>query len=71
MEDVDTYPKSRGADAVAGQILDSSISISANISEGWNRSQKRFGNCLHIALGEANETENWLYKVRDADFMPQ
>lgn len=27
-------------------------------------------NCLDIALGEANETENWLYKVRDAEFLP-
>lgn len=69
LADVDEFPRSRGADVVATQILASASSISANIAEGFNRSQKRFANCLDIALGEANETENWLYKVRDAGFI--
>lgn len=28
-------------------------------------------NGLDIAIGEADETENWLYKVRDAGFIDQ
>jgi len=48
------------------QLLRSTASISANIAEGFNRSQRRFVNSLDIALGEANEAENWLYKARDA-----
>ncbi len=69
LNEVEEYPSSRGADVVAEQILRSSSSVSANISEGFGRSQKRFVNCLDIAQGEANETENWLYKVRDAGFL--
>ncbi len=68
LADVDSFPRSRGADTVIKQILDASASISANISEGFNRSRKKFSNTLDIALGEANETENWLYKIRDAGF---
>jgi four helix bundle protein len=28
-------------------------------------------NCLDIALGEANEAENWLYKLRDSKLLPR
>ena len=69
LEDVNNnYPRNRGADIVAKQVLRACSSIGANISEGFGRSQKRFSNCLDIAKGEANETENWLYKVRYAGF---
>ena len=37
--------------------------------EGFNRSKPKYLNSLDIALGEANETENWLYKLRDSKFM--
>ena len=40
-----------------------------NIAEGFNRSKAKFLSALDIALGESNETENWLYKVRDANFL--
>ncbi len=53
------------------QLLRSTASICANIAEGFNRSQRRFVNSLDIALGEANEAENWLYKARDAGLMPR
>ncbi len=68
----------RHADAVAGalsarlvfeQLLRSTGSICANIAEGFNRSRKRYLNSLDIAVGEANETENWLYKARDAGLL--
>lgn len=60
---------SRGRDAVFEQLLRSVASISANIAEGFNRSRKRYVNALDIALGEANEAENWLYKARDAGLL--
>jgi four helix bundle protein len=69
LNDIEVFPHRRGADIIADQILRSSGSISANIAEGFNRSTKKFLNCLDIALGETNETENWLYKVRDARFL--
>ena len=51
------------------QILRSVGSVGANIAEGFNRSTKKYLNSLDIALGEAAETENWLYKLRDAGFL--
>jgi four helix bundle protein len=53
------------AETIAAQLMRSTGSVSANIAEGFNRSQKRFVNSLDIALGEANEAESWLYKLRD------
>lgn len=67
--DVDRMPSRRGVDILSGQILRSSGSISANIAEGFNRSTKKFLNSLDIALGETNETENWVYKLRDTKLM--
>lgn len=69
LADIEVFPCRHGADILADQILRSSGSISANIAEGFNRSTKKFLNSLDIAVGEANETENWLYKVRDAKFL--
>jgi four helix bundle protein len=61
----------RGRDTVFEQLLRSVASVSANIAEGFNRSRKRYVNSLDIALGEANEAENWLYKARDAGYLSQ
>jgi four helix bundle protein len=69
VEDVDIFPNKRAADTIANQIIRSSGSISANIAEGFNRSKAKFLNSLDIALGEANETENWLYKIRDLRYL--
>jgi four helix bundle protein len=55
--------------AIGPQLLRCTGSISANIAEGFNRSKKQFVNALDIALGEANETESWLYKLRDAKLL--
>jgi four helix bundle protein len=68
VEDVDIFPNKRAANTIADQIIRSSGSISANIAEGFNRSKAKFLNSLDIALGEANETENWLYKIRDLKY---
>ena len=67
--DVNMFPSKRSAMVIADQILRSSGSISANIAEGFNRSKAKFLNSLDIALGETNETENWLYKLRDSKFL--
>ncbi len=71
LKDLDQLPRTRAAAAVTDQVVRSIGSIGANIAEGFNRSQAKFSNALDIALGEANESENWLYKLRDAGFLAQ
>jgi len=68
-KDIEGFPDSRSATVLAEQLMRSTGSVSANIAEGFNRTRRKFLNSLDIALGEANETENWLYKARDAGFM--
>ena len=67
--EAEKFPNSSAARIIADQILRSCMSISANISEGFNRSQRYFLNCLAISKGSCNETENWLYKLRDAGYI--
>ena len=69
VEDLDPLPQKRSVAILTDQILRSIGSVGANISEGFNRSKKKYLNSLDIALGEANEAENWLYKLRDAGFV--
>ena len=69
VEDLDPLPQKRSVTILTDQILRSIGSVGANISEGFNRSKKKYLNSLDIALGEANEAENWLYKLRDAKFV--
>jgi four helix bundle protein len=67
--DLDALPNTRPAAVIADQRIRSLGSIGANIAEGFNRSKAKYLNCLDIALGEANETENWLYKLRDSKLL--
>lgn len=67
--DLETLPRRRAVDILVDQIVRSLGSVGANIAEGFNRSKAKFLNSLDIALGEADETENWLYKLRDAGFL--
>ena len=69
VNDLDPLPHKRSVAILTDQILRSVGSVGANISEGLNRSKKKCLNSLDIALGEANEAENWLYKLRDANFV--
>ncbi len=64
-KDTECFPKTRVADILIDQILRSCGSVSGNIAEGFNRSKKKYLYALDIAHGESNETENWLYKLRD------
>jgi four helix bundle protein len=67
--DLDALPNTRVVQILTDQSVRSLGSIGANIAEGFNRSRAKYLNCLDIGLGEANETENWLYKLRDANLL--
>ncbi|MFW5692689.1 MAG: four helix bundle protein [Thermoguttaceae bacterium] len=69
LKELDQLPRTRAAAALTDQVIRSIGSIGANIAEGFNRSKSRYLNALDIALGEANESENWLYKLRDAGYL--
>ena len=69
LKDLEALPRTRAAAALTDQIVRSIGSVGANISEGFNRSKAKVLNSLDIALGEIHESENWLYKLRDAEFM--
>ena len=65
LKDIEHLPNTRAATVLCDQILRSIGSIGGNVSEGFNRSKKKYLSSLDIAVGEAAETENWLYKLRD------
>jgi four helix bundle protein len=67
--DLETLPNTRVATILTDQGVRALGSVGANIAEGFNRSKAKYLNCLDIGLGEANETENWLYKLRDAKLL--
>ncbi|HEY3391863.1 MAG TPA: four helix bundle protein [Lacipirellulaceae bacterium] len=67
--DLDVLPNTRAAAILTDQSIRAVGSIGANIAEGFNRSKAKYLNCLDIGLGEANETENWLYKLRDSNLL--
>ena len=66
---MEPLPNTRVAAVLSDQLIRALGSIGANIAEGFNRSKAKYLNCLDIALGEANETENWLYKIRDSNLL--
>lgn len=54
------------------QIRRSSVSVMANIAEGFGRrSNKEFSNFLNIAHGSAAETQSHLYVALDLNYLPQ
>jgi four helix bundle protein len=67
--DLDALPTTRAATILTDQSIRSLGSVGGNIAEGFNRSKAKYLNCLDIALGEANETENWIYKLRDSKLL--
>ncbi len=55
-----------------GQIRRASISIMANIAEGFGRnSDKEFANFLNIAHGSAYEVQSHLYIVLDLNYVTE
>ncbi len=69
LADLEHLPNTRVAIVLTDQSIRSLGSVGANIAEGFNRSRAKYLNCLDIALGEANEAENWLYKLRDSKLL--
>ncbi len=67
--DLESLPNTRPAAILTDQTVRSLGSIGANIAEGFNRSKAKYLSSLDIALGEANETESWLYKLRDSKLL--
>jgi len=69
-EDVDSFPNKRAAWIVADQILRSTGSISANISEGFGRKTRAdYEHFLIIARGSITETQNWLITGKDLNYL--
>lgn len=59
-------PKERVFWIIADQVLRSSFSVGANITEGYGKYKgKEYARFLSMALGSANETEYWLELLRD------
>ncbi len=55
---------------LTSQMRRASVSISANIAEGFNRSQPiEFKRYLHIALGSCAELETFIEIARDLDYI--
>lgn len=68
--DVDLFPNKRAAWIISDQILRSSGSISANISEGFGRKTRSdYERFLIIARGSTTETQNWLIKCKDLGYL--
>jgi len=60
-------PRSRAAQIITSQVLRSSMSVGANIAEGYGRfGPKEYKRYLQVALGSANETEHWLLLLKEA-----
>ena len=70
--DVDSFPNKRAAWIISDQILRSSGSISANISEGFGRKTRTdYERFLIIARGSTTETQNWLIKCKDLGYLTE
>ena len=58
--------------ALSSQIQRASVSIMANIAEGFGRhSDKEFANFLNIAHGSASEVQSHLYVALDLKYIDQ
>jgi|ERR1044072_4054219 four helix bundle protein len=58
--------------ALSNQIQRASVSIMANIAEGFGRhSDKEFANFLNIAHGSASEVQSHLYVTLDLKYIDQ
>lgn len=58
--------------ALSGQIQRASVSIMANIAEGFGRhSDKEFANFLNIAHGSASEVQSHLYVALDLGYIDE
>jgi four helix bundle protein len=64
-EDCARLAKDRRGKAIAGQLIRSAGSISANIEEGYGRGfGRQFALFLRYSLGSTRETRGWYYRGR-------
>ena len=69
-KDIQLFPKNRIAWVITDQIVKSSASISTNISEGFGRKTRAdYEHFLIIARGSTTETQNWLLKCADLNYI--
>lgn len=62
--------RSYTSDIIARQLLRAVTSIGANVAEGYGRhSGKEYLHFLEFAYGSANEVDNWLMVIKDADLI--
>ena len=54
---------------LTSQVRRSCVSISANLAEGWGRTQAEFARFVQIALGSASETEYHFLLAHDLGFL--
>lgn len=65
IELVDQLPGGAASEIIGKQILGSSTSVCANITEGHSSgSIKEYNRILRIAFREAKETDNWLQVLK-------
>lgn len=58
--------------AIIKQVVNSLLSIRANIVEGWcGHYGKSFASFLEIARGSAGETEDWFYALFDEKYITE
>ena len=70
--DVDAFANKRTAWIIADQILRSTGSISANISEGFGRKTRAdYEHFLVMARGSTTETQNWLVKCKELKYISE
>jgi four helix bundle protein len=68
--DIESFPNKRVAWILSDQIVRSSASISTNISEGFGRKTRAdYEHFLIIARGSTTETQNWLLKCKDLNYI--
>ena len=65
-KDCGRFSKDRRGHAIAGQLIRSSGSISANIEEGYGRGigSRSYLYFLRVAIGSARETKGWYFRGR-------
>lgn len=69
---VKEFPEKRIYWILSDQLLRAATSIGANIIEAKSSSSKRdFIRFYEISLKSANETEYWLYLLKDSQLVPQ
>ncbi len=70
LDDVNDFPNTKGAHILIDQLLRAIGSISANIAEGYSRkSTKHYISYLDNSIGTTNESENWYYKAKGAQWL--